>query len=103
MEAHISFTESDGVTVHNDVLDVTDMNARIKYVSYSGQTSKDMRQVVTCQLFDKATQTAISPIVTYSGTTYAYQVANTAGMTEAQQNLANAMICYVDAAIAHFG
>lgn len=91
-----------GETVTQTV-EVSAMDSSYRVVSDTGLGSKEMRQIVTCELYNKATGKSVSSKATNSGDTYAYTIANNANANEATKNLANAMICYVDAAIVHFG
>lgn len=100
LEAHITYTLNG--TEHSDVVPVA-AYSKYKAVMFTGLAAKNMRTAVTCELFVKGTNTSVSTAVTYSADTYAYEKANDASASAATKGIANAMICYVDAAKAHFG
>ena len=70
-------------------------------VTFFGSTSRDMRRVVYATVVVNGQ--AISNTYTYSISSYAHTIANTAGMPESLVDLTKLMVVYGDSAVAYFG
>ena len=94
--------DADGNELETLSLSGATVDSKGRYVvTYFGTPSRLMRRVVYGTVYVNGT--AISDTYGYSISTYAYQIANTAGMPEALVNLTNRMTMYGDAANAYFG
>ena len=69
-------------------------------VNFYGSTSRDMRRVVQATVY--VGDNAISDTYTYTISSYAHLIANTAGMPETLVNLTRLMVIYGDSATAFF-
>ena len=78
------------------------VDSRGRYVvTFYGLASRQMRDVVTSTVY--VNNTAISATCAYSISTYAYEVATTAGMPENLIALTCLMVIYGDSAAVYFG
>ena len=70
-------------------------------MTFFGSTSREMRRMVYATVM--ADGAAISDTYTYTISSYAHTIANTAGMPDSLVNLTKLMVIYGDSAEAYFG
>ena len=101
-DAVLVISDASGKTLESIDLSTGTMDSKGRYVvNFYGLASRQIRDVVTATAYVNGKP--VTATYTYNISTYAYEVANAAGMPENLINLTRLMVIYGDSAAAYFG